>query len=344
MHTRHVGKLFSRCDWWPAALLTLLLAACGQSGSSASVPGGLLAGPALSVPQAALDESLSCIGEPARSTQPTVLLVHGTAETGALEWTWNYLPALTALDRTVCLIELPDAGMGDIQDSAEYLVAAIRKLHAQSGRRIQIVGHSQGGMIPRFALKYWPDTRAMVEDLVGLASSNHGTLESVVTCNLGCAPSFWQQATGSQFITALNEGGETFVGIDYSTIYTRLDEVVVPNLDEANGSSALRPASASVVNIATQDVCPGNAGEHLALGSYDPVAWALVQDALTNPGPADSARVPLTVCAELTMPGVDQASFVSDYGALLMFIADTVGSYPQVDAEPPLKCYVTKTC
>ena len=30
-------------------------------------------------------------------------------------------------------------------------------------------------MIPRWALRFWPDTRVMVDHVVGLSPSNHGT-------------------------------------------------------------------------------------------------------------------------------------------------------------------------
>ncbi len=125
---------------------------------------------------------------------------------------------------------------------------------------------------------------------------------------------------------------------------TRLDQVVIPNLDAANGSSSLRPASASVVNLATQDICPGNTAEHLALGSYDPVGWALALDALKNRGPMSAARIPLTVCAQTLMPGVDEASFAQRFAALGNAIATNVRDYPRSAAEPPLKCYANNAC
>ena len=37
-----------------------------------------------------------------------------------------------------------------------------------------MVGHSQGGMMPRYYLKFLGGT-AFVDDLVGMAPSNHGT-------------------------------------------------------------------------------------------------------------------------------------------------------------------------
>jgi putative serine esterase DUF676 len=50
-------------------------------------------------------------------------------------------------------VTLPGTGMGDIQVAGEYVVYAIRTMHAAYGGRIDIVGHSQGGMVPRWALR-----------------------------------------------------------------------------------------------------------------------------------------------------------------------------------------------
>ena len=69
---------------------------------------------------------------------------------------------------------------------------AIRRIHRISGRRVAVMGHSQGGMSMRWALRFWPDTRAMVDDVIGFAGSNHGT-DSGGGCANGCTPAGWQQ-------------------------------------------------------------------------------------------------------------------------------------------------------
>ena len=119
--------------------------------------------------------------------------------------------------------------------------------------------------------------------------------------------------------------------------------MVVPNLDDS-GSTSLHDGGANVLNVATQDVCPTNLSEHLSIGTYDAVAYALAMDAFSNDGPADPARIALTVCAEPFMPGVNPATFVTDYAAAGVELAQTIGAATRVPEEPPLKCYVTDSC
>ena len=38
----------------------------------------------------------------------------------------------------------PDRGLGDSQISAEYVVHALRRIRAESGRKVAVIGHSQG--------------------------------------------------------------------------------------------------------------------------------------------------------------------------------------------------------
>ena len=71
--------------------------------------------------------------------------------------------------------------MGDIQIAGEHVVFAINTMFRRAGREIDIVGHRQGGMVPRWALASGPVTRRKVDDLVGIAASNHGT-ESARPC------------------------------------------------------------------------------------------------------------------------------------------------------------------
>jgi hypothetical protein len=65
-----------------------------------------------------------------------------------------------------------------------------------------------------YALRFWPDTRAMVDDLIGLSPSNHGTLDAIPLCEVGCAASIWQQRSNAKFIAALNSRAETFAHRD----------------------------------------------------------------------------------------------------------------------------------
>jgi pimeloyl-ACP methyl ester carboxylesterase len=331
-----VRKLVVLC----VALAALAVAASAHASEFAPADAP---GPVLSVPKAELRAAVTCepgIGDARR--QP-VLLVPGTTLTPDVEYSWNWEPALRQLGIPFCTVELPTAAMGDIQVAAEYVVYAVRLMHQLSGRRVDVLGHSQGGMIGRWALRFWPGLRARVDDLIGLAPSNHGTLDAVGVCAAACPPAFWQQRSDSRFTAALNSQRETFKPVDYTVIYTHLDEVVVPNTD-ATGSSALHGGGAEIANIALQDVCPADTSEHLAIGTYDNVAYELAVDALTHPGPADPARIAASACETALMPGVDPSTFPTDYANEGAFVATTIASSEEVSAEPALACYVTASC
>ncbi|MGA8218867.1 MAG: hypothetical protein WB771_09890 [Solirubrobacterales bacterium] len=255
-------------------------------------------GPALSVPRAALEASLTCAGNLSSGARGPVLLVPGTAYSPKSDFSWNWEPALHKLGIPWCVVALPGNGMGDVQTAAEYVVNGIRTMY----------------------------------------------LDADVVCIPGCAPSFWQQADRSAFIKALNSYAETFPGISYTVAYTRLDEVVVPNLN-AQGSSALHGGGGEISNVAVQEVCPLDLSEHLAIGTYDPVAYALAIDAISHPGPADPSRLAGTgVCRRLFMPGVNPLTFATDELSSVAAVGATVATYPRVPAEPPLRCYVTADC
>jgi triacylglycerol esterase/lipase EstA (alpha/beta hydrolase family) len=296
-------------------------------------------GPRLSVPRAELAAGLECDGPLQGAGRDPILLVPGTTMEPDVNFDWNYARAFDRLGWRWCAVTLPFDATGDVQVAGEYLVHAIRTMSARSGRDVDVVGWSQGGMVPRWALRFWPDTRALVDDLIGLSPSNHGTVDADVACQQSCNPSFHQQASQSRFLQALNSGAETFAGVDYTVAYTYADEVVVPNTPPAP-SSVLRTGQGRIANIALQEVCPTNAADHFAIGSYDPVGYAIVVDALRHDGPAVRSRIPVTVCGQLHQPGVNPATFLADYGAFLRFAGDDEGNAPDVPEEPPLKAYV----
>jgi hypothetical protein len=296
-------------------------------------------GPALSVPAERLRAAVSCTADVARAQRDPVLFVAGTGHNPKSNFGWNYMRAFNRAGRPWCSVTVPGNSMGNIQVAAEYVVYALRHVSTLAGRKVDVLGWSQGGMSPRWALRFWPDTRALVDDLVGLAPSNHGTVDAQV-CVVVCPDAFWQQRATSRFTAALNSGAETFAGIAYTVVYTRLDEVVIPNLNARTGSSSLRTGAGTISNIATQDVCPLSLADHLALGSYDAVGYAAAIDAFDHAGPAAPTRIPRSVCTKPFHEGVSALTFALDVAGFSTATVANVAAYPVAAAEPVLKPYV----
>ncbi|MFE3188463.1 esterase/lipase family protein [Nocardia sp. NPDC059240] len=298
-------------------------------------------GPALSVPDDQLDASISCTANARDSERNVVLFVPGTGFTPQEDYGLSWFRAMDRLGWAYCSVTEPDHALGDAQISAQYVVNAIRHVHEISGHKVDIIGHSQGGTEPRFALRFWPDLRPLVDDYIGLAATNHGSVIADATCNglVGCAPAGWQQATDSNYVRAMNSGQETFAGISYTDIYTHTDEVVQPNFDNT-GSSSLHTGDGEITNAAVQDICPFDITDHIGVGTSDPVAYAIALDALTHPGPADPARVSREVCGHIFMPGVDPWTYPARETAIVATAAARLLVHARIPTEPKLDPYV----
>lgn len=263
-------------------------------------------GPALSESPDDLAASVRCTADTATAEHAPVLLTAGTTVTSRENFGWNWIPALQDAGFPVCTVDpvVAPQNMGDHQIRAEYVVHAIRHAYETSGRRpISILGHSQGGQIMRWPLRFWPDTRPMVDNVISMAPTHHGSVAVRTLCVPNCAPAMWQQVDDSAYTRALNSHQETFAGISYTNVYTKADEFVQPNLDDS-GTSSLHTGDGRITNVALQDLCPASASEHIAVGTYDPIAYAsLGMDALTHDGPADPSRIDRAVCTQSFMPG-----------------------------------------
>jgi triacylglycerol lipase len=220
---------------------------------------------------------------PAQHPEP-VVLVPGTY--GATSWQL-IAPQLAQLGYCVHTFTYGDAETGDIATSAAELSRFVNQLLAQTGaKRVALVGHSEGGMMPRYYIKFLGGA-AKVAKLVALAPSNHGTLNpstfgGALTGCEACA----QQQTGSAFLTKLNAGDATPPPVDYTVIETMYDEVVIPYT-----SAFLSGPAARVTNITLQSRCPTNFVGHLGI-TTDPVALQWVENALASKGPANPGFVP----------------------------------------------------
>jgi hypothetical protein len=304
-------------------------------------------GPPLTVPQSQLAGALQCPQSLRHAKRNPVLLVPGTGLTGPESWGWNYAQSLPAAGWPVCVVTLPDFTLGDATIASQYVVFAIRAMALQAGRQVDVMGFSQGGLENRWALRFWPDLRFLVDDYISISTPQHGTTTTAPLCappSPGCNPAIWQQAIGSNFLNALNKRHEIFFGPSYTALFTRNDDVVQPQTDP-NPSSALAPRfGVASSSIPVQSVCP-NADQNPVsphIGSLaDATFYALVIDALSHPGPAKASRIPSSVCSQTYAPGIDPATVLTTVGNSLGLAFGRILSEPTVAAEPPLPPYAT---
>jgi len=143
--------------------------------------------PAAAAADSAVVQSSTAAAQPETVTAQTeipVLIVHGTFSNtteveslkenlesrGLTVYSYNY-------GRAFSLIALLDPTAGGIQNmnlSVEDLAAQIARAKAETGSdQIDLVGHSQGGLLVKDYLAHYPDDG--VRKVVDLAASNHGT-------------------------------------------------------------------------------------------------------------------------------------------------------------------------
>ncbi|CAN3984367.1 esterase/lipase family protein [Kitasatospora purpeofusca] len=232
-----------------------------------------------------------------------VVLVHGTFANRYENWL-VLSPLLKSLGYCVFALDygtvpgitssgsgllLPIGGLAPVADSAAQLGRFVDLVRGATGAaQVDLVGHSQGGMLPNYYLKFLGGA-AKVGKLVALAPSNHGTTLDGIT-NL--APYFPRvaeliytacaacrdQAVGSDFNRRMASRPDTVPGVRYTVISTVYDEVVTPYrsqfLDGAGGAGA-----AAVDNEVVQAHCPLSLAEHVAV-AFAPTALHLVTNAL----------------------------------------------------------------
>jgi triacylglycerol lipase len=217
----------------------------------------------------------------ARHPEP-VVLVPGTL----VQTTWNVVdPALVKQGYCVYKFDYGNYGTADIVKSAKQLATFVNAVLARThAKKVSIVGHSQGGMMPRYYIDFLGGAKK-IDDLIGLAPSNHGTLNTTIAAVPDCTACD-QQLWGSTFLEKLNAHAETPPPVDYTVIQTVDDLTLVPYT-----SAFLHGPSSRVTNITIQNDCPYDFVTHLGLPS-DPVALQWIENALARKGPASPSFKP----------------------------------------------------
>ena len=236
--------------------------------------------------------------EPSAEHPRPVVLVHGLGATMGANWGYNS-PRLAAAGYCVFALtygqrENQDnplyqpGGVERMQKSSKELKAFVADvLEATGARKVDLIGHSEGTVMPRWYLErrggtkhvkrfialtpLWRGTNpGQLAELRDVASG-FGLSGPIIDGVEGFCASCPQFLRGSDYMNELNADGEAIPGIVHTNIVTKYDELVLPY------TSGLM--SDGGTNIVLQDVCPLNLSEH-ALVAFDPVVTQLFLNAL----------------------------------------------------------------
>ena len=313
------------------ALLTAAIALANAAPASASEP-------QLTVPRAKLAAAFHCTAKIRSASREPILLSTGTGAAGS-EFYATLKPALDAYRHPSCYVDYPDYATADVQVSVQYLIFAIRREAQLAGRPLAIYGISQGALLPRIALTYWPSLRSKVTDVIAAAGTQHGSTVKIGSgCSQSqpCPPAIWQQVRGSNFLSDFNPQPDESPGpTAWTTVRSLGDEVVQPQ-SGPHPTSALRGAG----NIVIQNVCPGRQQSHIGT-AYDSVTWAALLDAVAHRGTAKVARLPANVCSHKYASGLDEQQTDSEIAAAYGLIVNRLfNQVPKVPREPRVRAWV----
>ena len=287
-----------------ATVLAALATTTASAGASLYVPYGSEA-----VAEAAWNETWDPTAlsggnngcKPSSAHPYPVVLVHGTfadegsnwvtlapllANNGYCVYAFNY--GETILSGLLGSID----GLGNIESSASELSSFVSNVLGKTGAsKVDIVGHSQGGMMPGYYIRFLGGA-SKVHTLIGLSPSNHGTTVDgltelivnfpfatlAVNTFLGVigAPSLPQQEAGSAFQNKRFGNGDTVVGPHYVVIQTTHDEVVTPYTNAFLSGSG-------VTNITIQNQCPGDPVGHVGMFEDSPVLQNVLNQLSASP-------------------------------------------------------------
>jgi triacylglycerol esterase/lipase EstA (alpha/beta hydrolase family) len=252
-------------------------------------------------PSTVAGANVNCSPSPAHPYP--VVLVHGTAEDEGSNWV-SLAPLLANNGYCVYAFNYGETSLSlsgrvdalnYIQHSAQELSDFVGSVLSKTGAsKVDIVGHSQGGMMPNYYLKFLGGA-SKVNLLLGL--SNHGTtidglttlLEQIPGSSLlgGLlalvgAPAIPQQLVGSAFETQLFSGGDTVPGPRYVVIETTHDEILTPYTNAFLSGP-------NVTNITIQNQCPTDPTEHIGLTEDSPALQNVLNQLSARPDPSFTA-------------------------------------------------------
>ncbi len=228
------------------------------------------------------------------------MLVHGLSASQGTNWSYlspilkdaGYCVFSLTYGRDPRLDALPysPGGVIRMQQSSKELKAFVAKvLEATGARKVDLVGHSEGTVMPRWYLEkrggarsvkrfvaltpLWRGTEVGGTALIRDLAEPWGLAAPIVDAVSQVCASCPQFLRGSEYMNTLNRDGEAIDGIRHTNIMTATDELVVPYTSGRMNDGGR--------NIVLQEVCPTDlASEARGAVAFDPVVAQLILNAL----------------------------------------------------------------
>ncbi|NJR65943.1 MAG: alpha/beta fold hydrolase [Leptolyngbyaceae cyanobacterium CRU_2_3] len=158
---------------------------------------------------------------PHKARQNPVLLIHGIDDTCAIFS--RMAPALEKLGWSVHQIDLiPNNGDVGLDQLASQVADYVEKTFAPN-QPIDLVGFSMGGIISRYYVQRLGGIQR-VQRFVTISSPHNGTWTALLRPNLGAS----QMRIDSEFLSALNRDAKQLEQINFTSIWTPFDSMIVP--------------------------------------------------------------------------------------------------------------------
>ncbi|KAE9371124.1 alpha/beta-hydrolase [Stipitochalara longipes BDJ] len=280
-----------------------------------------------------------------------VLMSPGTGATGASSFSSNIgkLLAQESFADPVYL-NIPQNLLNDAQSNAEYVAYALQYLYAMTSKKPAIVTWSQGSLDAQWAFKYWPSVPKIVTDHIAISPDYHGTVLAYILCpgfatanDIACVPSVIQQQYNSNFVTKLRSNGGDSAYVPTTTVYSLTDEIVQPQEGTAASGYLNDARGVGVSNTYLQGACLAQPAGLLYTHEgvlYNPVAYALVVDALQHTGPGSFSRVS-GQCGSIVAPGLSLSDVIETEALIPLAVLNIFAYLPKVVSEPAIKAYAT---
>jgi triacylglycerol esterase/lipase EstA (alpha/beta hydrolase family) len=236
--------------------------------------------------------------KPTKRHPRPVVLVHGLSARMGENWS-SVSPRLAdagycvfaltyGQDERTALFPYSPGGVVPMEQSSLELKAFVnRVLKATGARRVDLVGHSEGTVMPRHYLErrggrekvkrfvaltpLWRGTQLAAADFLRDSGEGFGVSGLIIDLIAGYCGSCPQFVRGSDYLNDLNADGERIRGIRHTNIVTRYDELVQPYTSGIMGDGGH--------NIVLQEICPANPSEHAAV-AYDPAVMQMILNGL----------------------------------------------------------------